>query len=356
MRVLATGMSPPQCGRPTQTGYEHVSDLWVKALRAGGAQVEHRTVQAGEDLTGYDVVLVGLIPPNSIANRYLYTAFDVISRARRSGCGLVLYVDDWRFGQITHGVKVVKNNPTKRLFNNQMFKNLWNRDWAITPEGQVTIVSVLDALHERPWPVTLVPAFTWGDHTKLPSLPAATVEVLDPSRFVRDYTIPVIDDDSRRRAWIMGTFSDQRHWIDSLGLTWEVDYVGTRRSKAEGKALKEPELVASYGGSWGILGAPYDHVGSGWWRNRFVYAARANAIMLSDYREVASLGDDYYRHASEIEQMTTTQLRDAACAQSLLVRGAEEPAESVTQRLLDIMRYEHEFVQGLTTAEQRVAS
>src|SRR4051812_8851082 len=97
MRVLMTGMSPPQCGRPTQTGYEHVSDLWAKALRAGGAEVHHRRVDPNEDLTEYDVALIGLVPPNSIAGRYMYTAFDVIARARASGCGLLFYVDDWRF-------------------------------------------------------------------------------------------------------------------------------------------------------------------------------------------------------------------------------------------------------------------
>src|SRR5581483_556683 len=132
MRVLMTGMSPPQCGRKTQTGYEHVSDLWAKILRAGGAQVEHRCVEVNEPLGEYDVCLVGLIPPNSIANRYLYTALDVIGRARRSGSALVFYVDDWRFGQITHGVRVVSSKPERRLFENEMFKNLIAREWAST--------------------------------------------------------------------------------------------------------------------------------------------------------------------------------------------------------------------------------
>lgn len=336
MRVLTTGMSPPQCGRPTQTGYEHVSDLWAKALRAGGAQVEHRTVEPGESLTDYDVVLVGLIPPNSIANRYLYTAFDIIARARQSGCGLVLYVDDWRFGQIVNGVRVVQRNPDKRLFDNAMFKNLFARDWAID-QGRALIVAVLNALQERPWPTTVIPAFAWGDHTKLPELPARAVEVIDPSVFAREYEIPYVDDDSRQRAWVMGTFSDQREWIESQKLTWDTDYIGTRRSQAA-RRLKEHELVASYGHSWGVMAAPYGHAGSGWWRNRFVYSALAGSIMLADPREVAGLGPDYHKPASEIEMMTTSQLREFAHSQGRLITHFEEPAEQVTTRLTGVLQ------------------
>lgn len=338
MRVLMTGMSPPQCGRKTQTGYEHVSDLWGKALRAGGAQVEHRTVTVDEPLSEYDVCLVGLIPPNSIANRYLYTALSTIGRARMSGCALVLYVDDWRFGQITHGVRVVARDITKRLLNNSMFVNLVGRDWALTDRGQQTVTSVLNALDSRPWPTTLVPAFTWGDHDKLPSLPAIKTEVIDPTAFSRRYEIPQASDDQRDRTWIMGTFSDQRTWIDSLGLEWDVSYVGTRRSRSENGHLQEADLVASYGQAWGTLAAPYGHAGSGWWRNRFVYSASAGAVMLASPQEVAGLGPDYYRPGPEVEKMSDAELREFADTQRRLMAQRMQPAQSVVDQVMSVMK------------------
>lgn len=341
MKVLATGMSPPQCGRKTQTGYEHVSDLWLKALCAGGAEVEHRRVEPNEPLDGYDIALVGLVPPNSIAARYLYTALDVINRAPKEGCGLVLYVDDWRYYAIMNGLRVMCRNPRRRLIETELFKNFWARDWAIS-DGWPRIVETLESLLHEPWPTTLIPAFTWGDYEKLPKLPASRVEVLDPSAFARMYDIPVVDDADRRRSWVMGTFSDQRQWITDLGLTWEHNYVGTRRSKAAG-AVKEWELVASYGTSWGVLGAPYGHAGSGWWRNRFVYAAKAGAIMLADQREVEGLGPMYYLPPEKIESMDVEDLRAYADVQRGLIEDFTEPADAVTDRLTQIAAGAHEL-------------
>lgn len=352
MKVLATGMSPPQCGRPTQTGYEHVSDLWIKALRAGGAEVEHRRVEPNEPLSGYDIALIGLVPPNSIAARYLYTTLDVIARARQSGCGLVFYVDDWRYYAIMNGLRVMSKNPRRRLIETKLFENFWCRDWAIS-DGWQTMCYMLECLRDLPWPVTLIPAFTWGDHAKLPVLPAKEVQVLDPSAFVRDYEIPHVPDEDRQRAWVMGTFSDQRHWIESLNLTWDHDYVGTRRSKSEKKHVKEWDLVASYGASWGVLGAPYGHAGSGWWRNRFVYAAKARSIMLADQGEVAGLGPMYYRSAGEIEPMDLEDLRAMADVQAGLIADYTEPAEQVTERLMAIARDARDLARGCTSEENR---
>lgn len=353
MRVLMTGMSPPQCGRPTQTGYEHVSDLWAKALRAGGAEVHHRRVEPNEDLTDYDVALIGLVPPNSIAARYMYTAFDVIARAKASGCGLLFYVDDWRFYAIPHGVRVVANNPERRLRTNSMFDKLWHRDWAIT-DGWPVVCKVLEALRDRRWPTTLVPQFTWGDDELMPELPTARQVHLDPSAFARKYEINQANWQERRRAWVLGTFSDQRPWQDGLGLTWETDYIGTRRSKAE-RRLKEPELVNLYGQAWGVLAAPYGHSGSGWWRNRFVYAAAANGVLYSDEREVKGL-PGYWKPAAEIEAMTDSQLVEHAWNQRHLMQSSYSPEGWVAAELIRECRRAKELTLGSTAEENEAVA
>jgi len=352
MKVLMTGMSPPQCGRPTMTGYEHVSDLWAKALRAGGAEVHHRRVAPNEDLSSYDVALIGLVPPNSIAARYMYTAFDVIARARKSGCGLLFYVDDWRFYAVPRGVKVTANNPEGRLRTNTMMEKLWERPWALS-EGWSRMCRVLEALRDNPWPPTLVPAFTWGDPELMPDLPTTRQVVLDPSSFAREYEIPLTLPDDRRRAWTLGTFSDQRAWQERQGLTWEADYIGTRRSKAD-QQLKEPELVKLYGQAWGVLAAPYEHAGSGWWRNRFVYAAEGHAILYSEEREVAGL-PGYWKSVAEIESMTTPQLVEHAWHQRRLMQESYAPADQVSEAMWDLCVDARDLTQGSTAQENQEA-
>lgn len=355
MKVLMTGMSPPQCGRATLTGYEHVSDLWAKALRAGGAEVHHRRVDPNEDLTGYDVALIGLVPPNSIAARYMYTAFDVMCRAKASGCGLLTYVDDWRFYAIPHGARVVANNPVRRLQQTSIFDKLWHREWALSDEGWPRVVRILEALRDNPWPPTLVPAFTWGNPELMPDLPSRQQVVLDPSAFAREYDIPIDDyAENRRRAWVLGTFSDQREWQARQGFTWETDYIGTRRSRAE-QRLKEPELVKLYGEAWGVLAAPYDHAGSGWWRNRFVYGAAGEAIVYSEEREVQGL-PGYWKPVTEIEAMTTRELEDFAHAQKEAMESSYAPAEQITGILMRLARESHAQVQGSTAIENEAVA
>jgi len=343
-----TGMSPPQCGRYTMTGYEHVSDLWAKALLAGGAEVHHRRVEPDVDLTDYDVALIGLVPPNSIAARYMYTAFDVIYRAKAAGCGLLFYVDDWRFNAVPRGTKVVANNPTKRLKESTVFEKLWRREWGLG-DGWPRVVKVLETMRDHPWPTTLVPAFTWGVDEIMPSLPTQRRVILDPSNFAREYDIPRVHPLDRRKAWVLGTFSDQREWQTSQGLTWPADYIGTRRSKAD-RQLKEPELVKLYGEAWGVLAAPYDHSGSGWWRNRFVYSAAAGAVMLSDKRETQGL-PDFYRPAHEIEAMGANELAAFGDWQKYLMEKSYEPAEQVTERLLEHCQWAKNLTQGSTFQE-----
>lgn len=348
MKVLMTGMSPPQCGRKTLTGYEHVSDLWAKGLRAGGAEVHHRLVVPDEDLTEYDLALIGLVPPNSIAARYQYTALDVMARAKASGCGLLFYVDDWRFYAITRGVKAMAKNPVRRYIENPLFDKFYERDWAVGP-GWSRIVKMIEALRDREWPPTIMPAFTWGLKEKIPPMPSKRTIVIDPSSFVREYDIPRVDDNMRRCAWVLGTFSDQRHWQDSLNLTWETDYIGTRRSKAE-KRMKEWDLVKLYGEAWGVLGAPYEHTGFGWWRNRFVYAAAGGAVMLNDPAETEGLVG-YHKPAAEIEDMTTVELREFADFQATLMQGSYSSRDEVADQLMTAAREAHEYAQGSTSQE-----
>lgn len=353
MKVLMTGMSPPQCARPTLTGYEHVSELWKKALQAGGAEVDHRRAEPNEDLSGYDVALVGLVPPNSIAARYLYTALDVIARARASGCGLVFYVDDWRFYAVTRGVKAMAKNPVKRLVETSMFDKFWHRDWAVS-DGWPRMVETLISLRDQPWPTTLVPAFTWGNPELMPTLPTVRQVAIDPSVFARPYEIPVSPPEQRRRAWVLGTFSDQRVWQAEQGFTWETDYIGTKRSRAT-KRLKEWDLVRLYGDAWGVLAAPYEHAGSGWWRNRFVYAAAGEAVLYSAEREVAGL-PGYWESVQEIESLPTKMLRDFAVHQSRLMQESYASAEQVVEAVTSECQAAHDLATGSTAAENEAVA
>lgn len=311
MRILITGTSPMQCGRVNRYRYGSVLDLYARALREAGHEVHHRVWTPGDDLTSYDVALVGLVPFNSIAARHVYTVCDVIYRARGAGVGLLFAVDDWGFEKIHGAARSLSKDVPKRLFTT--IKGRTDRDWAEGP-GLPMIEACVQALATRPWPLTLVPAFPWGDHEKLGRLPARELRFIDPTAVqLDDYVnIPHVPaDEPRKREWMLGTLSDQRDWYGRLNLGWPVTYVGSKPSKAE-EAIKEPELVQQLGEMWGSLCPPQPHAGGGWWRCRYVYTASAGAVLLADKAEVAGLGGPYLLDPPDVECLSDEKLGQLA--------------------------------------------
>ena len=89
-----------------------------------------------------------------------------------------------------------------------------------------------------------------------------------------------------------------------------------------------------YANSWGVLAAKYPHAGSGWWRNRFIHAVRTRSILLADPLEVSELGEPYLKNPSDIESMTTGQLRELADAQRDVFYARETPKEQVIETIM----------------------
>lgn len=332
MRILITGLTPQQCGNGTRHGYRAVVDLYAAALRWAGHTVDHRAWEPGDDLTQYDAAIIGIVPFNSIAARHVYVVCDVIGRARQSGCGLVFMVDDWNFMTLRTSVRSI-NKDTQRLFTT--IKGRTYREWAETTDGRALIDLVMNAMDTRPWPATLFPAFSWGDHSKFKlhgaaKIPSREIVALDPTVFADPYELVKATPDQRKRSWVMGTLSNQQPWIEKLGLTWDVNYVGAKASKAE-RSVKESELVQMYAESWGVLSAPYKRIlGTGWWRNRFVYAARAGAVMLCDPDEVPF---DAYLVDTAVESWPTTALNQLATDQADALRQHVWPADQLVSEL-----------------------
>jgi hypothetical protein len=60
--------------------------------------------------------------------------------------------------------------------------------------------------------------------------------------------------------------------------------------------------------------------GSGWWRSRFLYAARIGSILVTDKGEGDPLGDAYKLTIADVEKMNTEELAAAAQAQADALR------------------------------------
>lgn len=341
MRLLVTGTTKQQIGGGTQLDYEPVSDLFVKGLRHSSLnEVEHRLVELDEVVTDYDAVLVGLVPPLSIASHYLYSALNTIHQCETQGVPLVLYVDDWAFPSLISKLRTAVKNPEH--LTKPFFERRHGHAWAL--QHRDLLVGVLERLLEKPWPPTVIPAFTWGDHQvlqdRLPMLEDAFF--VDPSVFARHYELKL--NTSKLHQWVLGTVSDQRVWMGRQQFEWPVRYIGSRSSKAQEK-MKEHELVQLYHDNWGVLSPPYKQIlGTGWWRNRFVYAARAGAVMVCDPAEAFQLSGAYQVAPRDIEKMSDTDLQDLAHWQHRELFTRQMTPDQSRDTLLDAVNLARERV------------
>jgi hypothetical protein len=309
MRILVTGCTSQQIGRGTKLGYEPVIDLYVKALRDLGHTVDHRPVDldAEGDFKTYDRVFVGLVPAGSMAATYLIEALVTLHRARDRA---TVYVDDWNFPAILGHLRGCRRWPRKRIMAAPVSGNR-QKDWARKRKNWSELRAALDRTAER-WPTVLIPRYAWGSNSLGEEFPADVVH-LDPTGYARSYT--TLAEKMRTKRWVLGTVSDQRKWLDSLNLRWPVVYAGGTASKAEVK-FQEADLVQLYQTSWGVLSPPYKRLfGTGWWRNRFLYAARHGAVLLCDPQEAPQLGEPYGQAEHRIETWAINDLRELARSQ-----------------------------------------
>lgn len=334
-RILLSGYTAQQIGNGTRLGYGPVIDLVADALRDAGCTVDHRRCIPEESLADYDCAIIGQIPLHAMGATYAYGALDVIRRARTENTGLLFLIDDWQIGNLMSGVRTINKGPHRLV--KELFRTC-RKEWDWANEHLDDLMVVLNAMLERPWPTTILPKFAWGDPTTLVKpLNAKKFVYIDPSAYATEYPTVLPPDTQRLGQWVLGILSDQREWTNSLGLGWPIQYIGSKKSKAD-QPMKEVDLVQLYADNWGVLSPPYNHAGSGWWRNRFVYTARTRGIMLADEKEVAPIGDAYRIKASEVEGMNVQQLRELADVQWSQLMAWQWPKEQMQQVLMDAVR------------------
>lgn len=325
MRILVTGFTGQQVGRATKTKYDPVIAMLIRAMRELGHTVEQREPLPNDTLEGIDLLMVGLVPPLSIAGHFTYLSLGALSRAWATGVPTALYVDDWRFTQMISQWKTIHGKPD-RLFEPVPMQGRHSSEWArgIARKPLEAVCEIMyNATAEKlnNWPPVFVPRFGWGKDGKLAvghQLPTTRLVHYDPTSFATPYPIDVVPDEARGRRWVLGVLSDQVKWLDDIKPSWGVLHYGNTASKAS-SAIPENELVSSYGRTWGVLSPRYTKLdGTGWWRNRYVYSARAKCVLLADPREAPQLGEAYagvLPNLELVEGASLEQLKNLAQAQ-----------------------------------------
>jgi len=336
----------------------------VKALEECGHQVDWRRITPGEDLSMYDVIWVNLAPLNSLNGRQ--GAMGALY-ALSSGIPAVGFFDDWQFSSVFNAFRALVRHPEllykyllsgprgdepATYFNIEEANAAIERVRAKSPEDadkcavgryffhdtdenikiyESKLVRTAEVMLEERWSRGLVaacPMYSFGDRSlvrkRMPKS-MGPIEALDPSSTIYDIlaTTEPKDPSLKERKWVLGALMPHDTWLEKKKPEWPVEIVGSRKliRKFGGQRFDtEADVLSFYNDYWGILSPPYPHAGSGWWRSRFMYAARVGSILVTDKGEGAPLGDPYKLTIRQVENMSDAELAAAAQAQGDALR------------------------------------
>lgn len=314
MKFLLTGPNGIHSGHNPKLNYVSA----VLAIKSGlerlpETAVEIRPVIVGEDLSGYDGVVVFLASMRGFLCKHtLGTLWALYSRP-----DAVIAFDDWQTTAAVGGIKSAQKEWERILTENPFGYAQIEKMAEPALKAGVSVAIDKLSLHEWDWNV-LMPVYLGGDMSKL-GVPAKRIFPFNPSIVFKGHYSWVEPNfepwKTRQKKWIMAALHDHTRWAQKkIGVKWPIEAYGCR--KLDQPRVQESELFGIYQTAVGVLSPEYKSCGSGWWRARYGFAADALSVILGSPQELAMVDKEAYGYsASQIEAMSDQELFDLALRQ-----------------------------------------
>ena len=327
MNIYATGMNPVDSNALKRKPRVALFQAFVEMMNRLDEQDNHllwRATKVGDELPpDTDVVIVSSMLPRSLNCPYALGVIWTISEALRRDIPLVLYLTDWAFAKASNEFKSIAKAGEEYFFKEIGGKPQYNEDPAKLRKAASDLLDVCrqygdpnSLLWERAQ--VLVPRYTnLGDIKIVENLLLTKKKVLtfDPTPIFVDYlnmdpisySIPSIE--HREKRWILPSLLKDDTWVEKQHLKWPVERFGPKGFEV---LPTEWDIQQEYVRSIGAICPPYYHEGSGWWRSRWIHAARARTILLCGSKDARMVGPAYAFAGTDYEAMTTRQLLHVA--------------------------------------------
>lgn len=332
-KVLITGLNNSQCTRDYFLKQEikvvpsHYS--LIRCLEDMGYSVEQRYVELGEDISGYDEVIVYMHSIQAFCQRLFHGLYALSQRP-----DAILAFDDWQVDQIYKSYSFYRENLEGRHSDPfreyllelnagkeprstiEKYKSEYKAAIDITlKKDNRLLVSAFDHgnldLLKLEWQKDRVFRFNPNPYHLNRKFENNYGEPETIETFTRERILP----ENKKRVWNFSSLVQKktREWLEKKNSSewkWDINFYGARRGEEiKQERLVEADMCRIYEEQWGCLMPGYFHSGSGWWRARPLQVADAGSILVCDDKEGKVYGDAYVKlNPSEIEDMSTEQL------------------------------------------------
>jgi hypothetical protein len=294
MKILMTGMASAHCsikGNVTffsglYKAFSEFADVTICEPRLGWSRA---------DLESFDLVVVGLTPPTSLAANKIYGALHVLDLMYESP-KLRLVVDSNQVWQFKNSFASFKRNPAQILSPLHIARKDYNSAVAKHVGSFEALAGKISAVV---WPMTYIPLLPWQSVTD-----AANATGIVPAD--RAIGIQVDQFFISKQSVAQGIRNDYWAVENPKSLWWQTTSKTIRHEFTPLSTVKKPkdldvqQVIAS---SMGLVVPPQDRKVGTWWSYRYLQALNTNTPVVTYWQDTVSFSDSWSKLAYQVEDM-----------------------------------------------------
>jgi hypothetical protein len=318
MKILFTGST----GRQTKDemsgrALDRINDssIIVNSLRKQGHTVDRKSVEWGDDLSSYDLAIVGIGQFGSLNySGAIFKSMWPLAAAKK----VLVFHEDWKIGGTVNSFTKALEQETyqkmldKRFADGKVFYG--GTDNPLFDAEQCK--AVMQKLVNGEFPA-LIPAFDWGNKQLVRDIiKSKDIYNVDLTPYVLEHygidpnTTQIYPE--KQKKHMLASLVDHTAWVKRNKFSWSVDFFGAKSMKDSSQLESERDVFDKCAEYWSILCPEYPHSGSGWFRIRYIYSAINKSILIASKNDLDALEIPKL----DIEQMDDITLRDYSQLQS----------------------------------------
>jgi len=328
MKVLVTGFTASQCSENVNNRLSTFTGLFKNALDELQYDVTWEKPQLSmskEYLDQYDLIVVGLASPHSMAANYVYGGLWVASQAKELG-KLRLLIDAPDPYWIWSGIRDCNDNPEK------LFKSFYGRrdNYLEAQDSKYaeSIYHFLQHLYTEQWGKVIVPSMPWFSR-EIVSNSIKNIKTEDVIGICYDREL--IDTSVDRIEPSLGNYwcadAPKSDWTKRVTKSLVSEVVPIRVKTYD----KNSEILSRIENSMGTLISTYKN-NDPWWSIAISQSIAVGVPVVTDWRHTSWVGAEWAFLPSTVEEMSPSQRLIVAQNQKDFYRDATPSREESLQK------------------------
>ncbi len=318
MKILFTGSTSRQTkDEVSKRALDRINDssIIVNSLRKQGHIVERKSVEWGDDLSSYDLAIVGIGQFGSLnySGGIFKSIWPLVSAKK-----VLVFHEDWKIdGTMKSFEKALEPETFQKMLDKRFADGKVFYGGVDHPAFDADqCKAAMHKLISGQFPA-LIPAFDWGNKQLVRDIiKSKDIYNIDLTPYVLEHY--GIDPNftqvypEKMKRHILASLVDHSAWVKRNKFSWPVDFYGAKSMEGAKQLESEKAVFDTAAEYWGNLCPAYPHAGCGWFRIRYIYSAINKSILIASEKDLDAL--DIPKH--DIETMNDNELVEYANLQS----------------------------------------